>query len=126
MKSITAKCVTIQRDGDIAMVGFADDEYETTSYLLLQKSLKLDGQDQNSGHDQIHIELDSPSQSGYGGVESMSADRTTLIVELSPIAGDILGTSRIEVDYSESSFDFKAFKECLALVVGNDSLLSFS
>lgn len=126
MKSFNARCVTVQNDNGVVMVGFADDEFETTEYLLFQRTLEPDAQDCELGQDKIHVQLDSPDQSGYGGVERIQLVGSTVTVDLNPAMSELLGTATIEVNLTEASVDYEVLKEHLSLVVGDEPILQVS
>jgi hypothetical protein len=56
---------------DVVLVGFADDEFDTNEYLLLQKSMKSDEQDKALGLDKVHITYKDDMCSAYGVVEKL-------------------------------------------------------
>jgi len=123
MKTFTAKCVTCQNENGVVIVGFADDEMATTEYLLLQRTLEPDAQDCKLGHDKIHAQLDSPDHSGYGGVESIQLNGSTLRVEFNESMGQLLGNSVIKVELDANAVDRDSLKEHLSLVVGDEPIL---
>ena len=123
MKTFKANFIRCQDQDGVVMVGFADDEFNTTEYLLLQRTLEPDQQDCELGHDAIHVELDSPERSGYGGVKLIRLDGSTVRVELNEKIGRELGASAIEVELSASDAELAALKEHLSLLVGKEPIL---
>lgn len=55
-----------QKENNVVIVGFADDEFNSKEYVLLQKSLVSEEQDKKLGLDQVHITFNDPSRSAYG------------------------------------------------------------
>ena len=123
MKSFTAKCVTCQNENGVVMVGFANDEFETTEYLLFQRTLEPDAQDCELGQDKIHVQLDSPDHSGYGGVQTIQLRDSTLRVEVDGTMAQVLGNSVIEIELKAKNVDRASLKEHLSLVVGDEPIL---
>ena len=63
--SFTAKGAHASKDDDYYMVGFADDEFETEQYILLQKTYEFDEQDMTLGMAGEYFELNGQENSGY-------------------------------------------------------------
>jgi len=55
-------------ENDVIMVGFADDEFETSNYILLQKALVINEQDKKLGLDKVHITYSNQVNSTYGEI----------------------------------------------------------
>ncbi len=64
------------------LVGFADDEYDTINYLMLQKALTFDEQDKEQGMDQVYIEFKDQSHSYYGGITRLEITDDSFIFGL--------------------------------------------
>jgi hypothetical protein len=58
----------VDEDSDVLMVGFADDEFDTKEYILLQKTLVPGQKDKELGLDKVHIEYNDQSRSTYAGI----------------------------------------------------------
>ena len=58
-----ASRITCRVEDGVAMLGFADDDINTTQYLLLQRTLEPDQQDRRLGMDKVHVELNSQIKS---------------------------------------------------------------
>jgi hypothetical protein len=125
MKKFIAHCVTCQNENGVALVGFADDEFNTTSYLLLQRTLEPDEQDIQLGQDQIHVELNSPSQSGYGGIEAIHVGHSTVRVEFTKEMAPEFGASAVEVELRTQNMQANVLNEHLKLLVGDRPLIHF-
>ncbi len=125
MKAFDAHFVTMTEDDGIAMIGFADAEFATTQYLLIQRSLIPSQQDRELGHDRIHIEFDSQNQSGYGGVDAIRLEGTSLVVQLNDSMSKQLHTNDIVVNIVTNDIDYDLLKKVLVSVVGTDAALHF-
>jgi len=60
-----AKVAHASNEEECYMVGFADDAYDITHYILLQKAHSFDEQDIASGMDGEYLEVDGQENSGY-------------------------------------------------------------
>lgn len=63
--------ISVQDDGYMVMVVFADDEHDPSKFVMLQKAHKYDDQDKRLGMDKIHIQLEDESRSAYGGINAI-------------------------------------------------------
>ncbi|AJQ94839.1 Imm10 family immunity protein [Gynuella sunshinyii] len=72
-----------QDDGYMVMIGFADDEFEPTKFVILQKAHEYDDQDKQMGMDKIHIQIEDESRSKYGGIDSIQVSEGSIKVSLS-------------------------------------------
>ena len=53
----TASFITWQQENGAALLGFADSEFDTTNFLLLQRTLDPNQQDVALVQDGLHIQL---------------------------------------------------------------------
>jgi hypothetical protein len=66
----SANCVVTEHpDGVCHLVGFADSEFDTELYLMLQRSFVDEEQDVRLGQDTYHVEWCDQRTSGYGGIQ---------------------------------------------------------
>lgn len=72
-----------QDDGYMVMIGFADDEFEPTRFVILQKTHKYDDQDKKMGMDKIHIQVEDESRSKYGGINAVTIREGSIKISLS-------------------------------------------
>lgn len=96
-----ARHISVEDDGRIVVIGFADDEFAPSMCVLIQKSLKVDARDRAMGFEKIHIQIEDQSRSGYGGIVEVSADHdrlTILLDETAKAALKIDGDIEILVD----------------------------
>ncbi|MCC5069947.1 Imm10 family immunity protein [Xanthomonas campestris] len=64
-----AECVAVeQRDGEFLVVGFADNDLDTGTYLMLQRALEHDEQNGALGMDTFYVEWCGEENSRYGGI----------------------------------------------------------
>lgn len=88
-------------EDETIIIGFADDEFETNDYLLLQKSLYLDD---NQLFNQIHITVNNQDRSEYGGILSISQGTRVITIILSNETAESLNVStRIDIEYDIDS-----------------------
>ncbi|WP_174917426.1 Imm10 family immunity protein [Burkholderia lata] len=80
-----ADVATYTVDDGIHVVGFADRD-PPISYVILQRGVEDDEQDQALGHDTYYMEVCENGVVGYGGVESVSWRGEMLNIELAPDA----------------------------------------
>ncbi|MFC7677386.1 Imm10 family immunity protein [Paenibacillus sp. GCM10028914] len=84
-------------EDETLIIGFADDEFETNDYLLLQKSLYLDD---NQLLNQIHITINNQDRSKYGGIVSISQGTKLITIILTNETAESLKVStRIDIEY---------------------------
>lgn len=81
-----ARHITSDDDGSTIVIGFADDEFSPSRYVLIQKSLNTDERDRVMGLNKIHIQIEDESRSGYGGIMEVSVSRDKLTVFLDQAA----------------------------------------
>jgi hypothetical protein len=85
-----ARHVTIDDDGSTIVIGFADDEFSPSRYVVIQKPLNADERDRAMGFDKIHIQIEGELRSGYGGIVEVSVSRDRLTVFLDQAARSAL------------------------------------
>lgn len=75
--------IAVDTDGSTVVIGFADNEFSPSRFVLIQKSLKVDERDRAMGFDKVHIQIEDQSRSGYGGIVEVSAghDRLTVFLD---------------------------------------------
>lgn len=119
---LTANYVTCETQDGVAMLGFADDEFNTTQYIMLQRQLTPPSpQDREAGLDRPHIEVNSPTQSGYGGVAKADLQQNRLVLELNPnAAADMSVDDTIEIAFHLPVERLKKVGDQLRLILGKD------
>ena len=111
--------IFVQDDGHMVMIGFADDEFEPTRFVILQKAHKYDDQDKKMGMDKIHIQVEDESRSKYGGINAVTVSEDLIRVSLSDetksalsVDGDIEATLSVDGDIEATvSAAYPAFEE---------------
>ncbi|MBL8296725.1 MAG: hypothetical protein JNN30_00120 [Rhodanobacteraceae bacterium] len=102
-----AACVVCEHpDGEYHLIGFADREYDTEVYLMLQRSFADDEQDVRLGMDTYHVEWCDQGSSGYGGVSRFVLKTTSAEVQFEPQMAELLGG----IEHLSISFDLPAGK----------------
>ena len=116
---LIANCVTCQTQDEVAMLGFADDEFNTTQYVMLQRGLKPSQQDREHGFDQLHIEVNSQIHSCYGGVVEARLHEKQLVLKLDlQAAADMSVDDTIEIALHVPAQTLKDIDEQLRLLLG--------
>lgn len=72
---LQANIVTVDEDGPVANIGFADDAHDTKEYVLLSH-------DREEPQEGLHIELNDQKWSGYNLVKTIQLLDSSAIIEL--------------------------------------------
>jgi hypothetical protein len=122
---LTANCVICQTQDDVAMLAFADDEFNTTQYVMLQKALKPSQLDRECGFDQHHIEVTSQNHSAYGAVVGAQLQDNRLLLRLDPhAAGDMSVDDAIEIAFHVPKERLNEIGEQLRFLLGAERVHS--
>ncbi len=106
-----ARHIVTQDDGSVVMVGFADDEFEPTHFVILQKAHEYDEQDTQTGMDKIHISVADGSRAKYGGIDTVQISDGVVHIALSDEAKSALSIDgAIEVVCTADHADFEEAK----------------
>ncbi|HEX4965402.1 MAG TPA: Imm10 family immunity protein [Thermoanaerobaculia bacterium] len=107
-------------DEGVIMVGFADQQYRTEQYVLLQRSTDFSDEDRAFGEDNVHITIDDQSRSQYGGIRSIEIAPGLARIRLEKDSARFLNTDKeIVIRFSVSEPDLAALVSCLrALLSG--------
>ena len=117
---IRAGFVYTQNDGEVAMVGFADAQYNTRAYVLLQKTLHPSDDDVARGWDDVHIMVNDEAQSAYGGVQQITLLDKRVLIQVSAATAEYLRTGEIiSVNMENAQVDLGGLIEMLTLICGN-------
>lgn len=117
----TASCISWQIEDGVALLGFADDEFHTTQYLLLQRTLEPDQQDRALGMDRVYIEWSEQSRSAYGHVEEARLRRDGITLRLDPAtAAAVSNGERLEIVFDVTAPRLLEIAEQLRLLIGPD------
>lgn len=101
-------------DEGVIMVGFADDQFNTSEYVLLQMSVTFDEQDVELGMDQVHITYCEEHRSNYGGIERFVLGNGHALITLSPeTAAELEVDSGIEIWFPKDSARLESVRQHL-------------
>lgn len=78
----TASHVFNEDDGYMVTLGFADDEFEPSQFVIIQRAHEYDDQDIKLGMDKLHIQVEDQSRTQYGGVSSIDVMDGYLLIKL--------------------------------------------
>jgi hypothetical protein len=116
-----ASRITCQVEDGVAMVGFADDDINTTQYLMLQRTLGPDQQDRRLGMDKVHIEFNSQLRSAYGNVEEVQLRKQGVVFRFDPAtAAKVSSGETIDVTMEMTAGKMKELAEQLRLLIGEE------
>lgn len=121
-----AKCVVTEpADGEFHLVGFADQEFDTRFYLMLQRALEHDEQDRALGMDTYHVEWCDQGMSGYGGISRLLLCPNGVEVSFEPQAGAKLNSmEHLSISFQLSRGEFLRLREALGnIFVGSGCLV---
>lgn len=114
-----ASSVKAYSENGIAVVGFADDEFNPTQYVLLQRTLMPSEQDRNLGMDQPHVEIHPPTRSAYGGVDQVIVERGRLMLWLNnAMTRKVDNTSPITISFDLTTKELAETTRALSEVIG--------
>ena len=112
--------VHIQDEGEIAMVGFADNEHDAKEYVLLQRTLCPSGNDIDRGWDNVHIMVNDESRSAYGGILQITLSNKQVIIEVTLTTAAHLQTAEtIHVNMDCAQADVGELTKMLKLLCGD-------
>jgi hypothetical protein len=122
MKFHASRITCLVEDG-VAMLGFADDDINTTHYLLLQRTLEPNPEDRRLGMDQVHVELNSQIQSAYGNVEEARLRKRGVVFRLDPAtAAKVSDGEAIDVTIDMTPEKMKEVADQLRLLIGEKNV----
>lgn len=111
-----------QIENNIITVGFADDEFNTQEYILLQKTIIYDDQDKKLGFNRIHITCNDQSRSAYGGILKFIFNNGKINILLDPNTADVLKTEdQIEIVFPTNTFDLAKLRQYLQELFSEES-----
>ena len=95
-----AKCISTQEEDGYIAVGFADDEFETESYVLLQRSVEEGEQGHSVPTGAVYIEKNSQYKSIYDGIETCELQTNKIVIRLNTEGKRELDEDCIEINFS--------------------------
>ena len=102
---LKASFVYFSIEDETIIIGFADDEFDTKDYVLLQKSLFIDDIPMLN---KVHITLNSENRAAYGGIVKIILSKKLITIILSKETASSLGVAdSIDIEYAieEKEFD---------------------
>ncbi|WP_426802941.1 Imm10 family immunity protein [Xanthomonas campestris] len=122
-----AECVAVeQRDGEFLVVGFADNDLDTGTYLMLQRALEHDEQDSALGMDTFHVEWCGEENSRYGGISrfELRPNSAEVIFEQDSLKWEN-GLPHLTISFHLDSEEFLVLREALTRIfLGSDCLMA--
>lgn len=109
--------VHLQEDDEVVMVGFADREYDTRDYLMLQRTLSPTAEDIDLGMDDVHVSVNGQARSRYGGVRAIVVSNDIISIHFTEeAASDMEVAAHVTIDVSAASVDRAALLQYLEQV----------
>ncbi len=116
-----ARVVHLQDDEQVAMVGLADDQFDTAKYIVLQRTLCPSEQDVSLGLDVVHVMVCDQQRSSYGGLISVSVADHQVSFAFDQHAADVLQIDpMLVVEISATDIDCAILVSNLRYVCGDD------
>ena len=114
-------------DEDVILVGFADKEYQTERYVLLQRSKQISAEEEVLGQGEVHISVDDQDRSAYGGIEQLVLDQSGVRIRLDRDTAAMLATEdEILISFDGQAADVLRLRKALQLLFGGrGDLLAF-
>ncbi|AEI42855.1 Imm10 family immunity protein [Paenibacillus mucilaginosus] len=111
----------VDEDAEVVLVGFADQEFETKEYILLQRSTVSDDQDKALGLDKVHITINGEECSGYCDIKEiiLRSDSVEIILDDSTVK--VLGVpNHVAIRFNAAVDQLQAIKNHLELMFQNE------
>ncbi len=89
---LEASCIRTIDDGEVILVGFADDEFDTERYVFLQRSRHVTPEERRIGQHRVHITVNNSSQSAYGAILRLEVGATSIRISLDPDVAQVIQT----------------------------------
>ena len=80
----TARAIHASKEDDFYLVGFSEEEYDNSNYLLLSKAFEFDEQDARHGTDGEYFELNGQEYSGYKFCRAAFVSKNEFQLHLNP------------------------------------------
>ena len=107
--SFRAHHVFAEDDGHTTTVGFADDAFDPSQFVILQLAHQFDEQDEQLNMDKVYIQVGDQFRSKYGGVTAINVRENSLQLDLDVEAKNVLQVSgNIEVALDDKHPDLAA------------------
>lgn len=112
--------VAAQEEEDFWLLGFADREIGTESYLMLQRSFEFSDDDVACGMDTYYLEINDQGQSMYGGLTqvTLSPSRAEFVFE--EAAAEFFGIDNpLVLRFDSSPEEWRRIRETARQVLGD-------
>jgi hypothetical protein len=103
-----ARHIFVEDDDSMTMIGFADDEFSPSKFMLIQKASNVDERERAMGFEKLHIQIEDESRSRYGGITEIRVSSENLVVSLDQparVALKIEGNVEIAFDPNHPVFE---------------------
>ncbi|MFO0883456.1 MAG: Imm10 family immunity protein [Pirellulales bacterium] len=124
--TFSASVVSCEENAELSTVGFADDQYATSQYVLLQRAHHPSQQDLKLGIAGLHVEVNDQLHSGYDEISSISLKRDFIHFDFGERFFKRSGIKSVSVFFCLDDHKFAQLCKSMQLVVGNQSILSIS
>lgn len=120
-----ARFVHLQKDESVAIVGLADDQFDTTQYIILQRSLQPSQEDISLRQDDLHVMVCDQTRSRYGGLLSVQVATNCITFVLDTnAASDLQVQPHLVVGISEANVDPAVLMAELQRVCGSYAVVT--
>jgi len=112
-----AASVSVEEDEDLWRVAFADSRFNARRYLVFQRGKAPDAQDVELGLDGYSVEVNTPENACYGGVElfELAHDHAAVTFEEDALPG-LDGVATVIVRFSLRGKQRDQLRGCLARI----------
>ncbi len=109
-----AAYVHTQEDKETILLGFADSQYDTQEYVLLQRSLLVSESEQALGMHKVHLTVNDERHSAYGAIRSIeTAGQAVRIHLIAEAASKMHADPEITIYYQNADVDAVTLKDIL-------------
>jgi Immunity protein 10 len=120
----TAQIATWQLEEDFWLLGFADSEFETRQYFMLQRAFEFDENDVELGLDNYYFEINDQEWSGYGGIERFEIWSNRVHIRFEPQKVIALGIEpALEIHFKLESGQWDEFRTFLENIFSGTNVL---
>ena len=127
-RNFNAACVSVEEDSDLWLVGFADAEFNTRHYVLLQREKSPQADDIALSLDGYRVEVDDQGKSWYGGIKYFELFPDRAVIEFADEALSILADEKqIVVGFTLREKQLDQLRDCLTKIfTGHDCFIDHS
>lgn len=116
-----APVISAKTENGVAILGFANDEVNTTQYLLLQRLLNPSQQDRALGLDRIHVQLNERSE--YGAVKEACLRVQSVVFQFDEAtAAAVSNGEPVEITFNVNSAQLDSLATQLRQLIGKDNV----